>query len=591
MLDTLVARTRTGRLSHWLRRAGFVSSGLIVALFAFGVVTMGTMLLWWPVALAVPVLALVPIGLERLPRSWRPAHTFALTVVTVVVSLMALLGIDVIWASIGLPRPGPVYGLVIAGFVMGPVAYGYLRWVGKEPPRNVAGWALFAAIAGLALRFAMSGEAPSLELVAVATCVGIAAWLYLRQSAGPDVKHPLWWALLVVAVLVVVAPLLVEAIQGGRTNVALLLGGAVIAIFMGLNGLWLPDQSERRRLARKAAGRTLVLVAVPLVVDVFLHVTSTAPAAPADKPVPAAVKKPPPLPRAAVDHSPVLLFDSGERFRTPLDVDSMFATRKVELCPEGHGLLADCLKVSRATDLRIDFGNLRFNTQELEDAVKADRVPTTIYAHAVEDQLHRGWTDIDYWWYLPDNPADTGEGAMCGAGFVIPEITCFDHQSDWEGATVVVDAKQQPVAVHFAAHNHVVAVPWPALHVTDHPKVFVARGTHAGYPLPCASSSCGTGSVLQDNSHDGSHRWPEDPCSTRDCVKAFPETTAHVPATWNAFDGHWGSAVCVKDLYCARSAAPKAPGVPKTQPRFKRPWCYDFEVTTDLHHPNPVKVC
>ena len=29
---------------------------------------------------------------------------------------------------------------------------------------------------------------------------------------------------------------------------------------------------------------------------------------------------------------------------------------------------------------------------------------------------------LDYWWYLPDNPANTAQGAMCGAGLVIAGV-------------------------------------------------------------------------------------------------------------------------------------------------------------------------
>ena len=50
-------------------------------------------------------------------------------------------------------------------------------------------------------------------------------------------------------------------------------------------------------------------------------------------------------------------------FRTPLDVDRMLATGAVQLCPAGHGLLADCRVVSSASDLRNGFGNLRFDFQ------------------------------------------------------------------------------------------------------------------------------------------------------------------------------------------------------------------------------------
>ena len=119
----------------------------------------------------------------------------------------------------------------------------------------------------------------------------------------------------------------------------------------------------------------------------------------------------------------------------------MLSTGARSSCAPGKGLLADCRTVNGAVDLRNGVGNLRFDTQ----AIEARTSPTTVYVHEVPDKLHPGWTDIDYWWYLPDNPADDPQGAMCGAGFVIPEITCFDHQSDWEGVTVVVGKDQNPV--------------------------------------------------------------------------------------------------------------------------------------------------
>jgi hypothetical protein len=323
-------------------------------------------------------------------------------------------------------------------------------------------------------------------------------------------------------------------------------------------------------------------------------ITSIAPAAPVERPVPAA-GPPATLPAAAIEHRPILLFDTGERFRTPLDVDKMLASGDVELCPQGDGLLASCRALARASDLRNGVGNLRFDTQQIQDA----GLPTTIYAHAVPDRLHPGWTDVDYWWYLPDNPANTALGAMCGAGMVIPEITCFDHQSDWEGVTVVVDGAGNPVAVHYAAHSHVIDVPWPALQaavrapalqrfarygdLTKQPLVFVARGTHAAYPVPCRLSTCNGDSAFEDNSHDGGNPWP---CTGTACVAPFPRTAAGGNASWNAFDGRWGSAVCVAKVYCARSHAPRAPG---RQGRFMRPWCFDFAVAGDLNRPRPVR--
>jgi hypothetical protein len=71
-------------------------------------------------------------------------------------------------------------------------------------------------------------------------------------------------------------------------------------------------------------------------------------------------------------------------------------------------------------------------------------------------------------------------------------------------------------------------------------------------------------------------------------VTAFPATAAGAPASWNAFDGHWGSAVCVAKVYCARSSAPKAPS---NQGRFKRPWCYDFATGPNPARPHPENPC
>jgi hypothetical protein len=582
-----------------LRLAGRLSVALILTLFAFGVVMVATMLRWQYVAVGVLLLAGVPWVLASLARRSRLVHLAAITPVAVAVPIVALLGFDVLWSSAGLPRPSPAFGLLVAAIVVTGVAYSYLRWAGESLPPHPVRWALYGVVSALALTALTGQHLPDYRLILTASAAGATTWIYLQRAVGPKIRHPLWWALLLVGVLVIDPPLLVEAIGGGRTSFILLIAGAVIAAVAGLNGLWLPDGSERLRHARRAFGIALVFgVAVPLLTFAFVSITSIAPASPHEELLPAAAA-PRPLPQAAVEHRPILLFDTNERFRTPLDVDSMLATGDVQLCSEGNGLLADCRTLNGVADLRNGFGNLRFDTQQIED----DIIPTTIYAHAVPDELHPGWTDLDYWWYLPDNPANTAQGAMCGAGLVIPEITCFDHQSDWEGATVVVNPGQKPVAVHYAAHNHVIDVPWTTLQtavgdktlrpyaegrdVANRPLVFVALGTHAAYPLPCESSTCNGDTIFEDNSHDGGHPWPQGPCVPRGCVTAFPRPATGVGnASWNAFDGHWGSAVCIAKVYCAQSNAPPAPG---RQWRYNHPWCYDFATGPDLRQPRAVK--
>ena len=600
-VQPLVEATRRGRLRRALHFAGEIAGAAILALFAFGTVMTATMLRWQYVAIAVVVLAAVPRLLGRRLHV-RAVQVPVLTVLTIVVPVVALLGFDLLWAWARLPRPAPAVGLVIAGVVVAAVAYGYLRWVGDAPPPRHGLWSLYATLVALALTALTGQDLSEPKLFAVAVAAGVATWIYLGRAAGPRIKHPLWWALLLVGVAVVALPLLAEAIQGGRLSLTLLITGAIIAAFAGLNGLWLPAGTKRLRHARRAAGTGLVVLAVPLFVIAFLEITSTAPAAPDERPVTAAAP-PAPLPAVAIRHRPIILFDSDERFRTPLDVDAMFATGDVQLCPEGTGLLADCRDLAGAGDLRNGFGNLRFDTQEIADRVEQGDIRTTIYAHVVEDGLHRGWTDVDYWWYLPDNPADTARGAMCGAGLVIPEITCFDHQSDWEGVTVVLDEDDKPVAVHYAAHGHVVEVPWTTLQkalrsgplkayangrdVADRPLVFVARGTHAAYPVPCRSATCGGDTVFEDNRHDGAHEWPETPCSTHDCVIPFPQAAGGGDASWNAFDGYWGSAICVAKVYCARSNAPRSPAMQDS--RYDRPGCFDFTTGDNLSRPRAVK--
>jgi hypothetical protein len=593
----LIELAREPRARRILQPVARVAGALILAIFAFGVVMLATMLeAGWVIA-GLGLLLYWPWLLDPLARRWRIAQLLAITPVAMVVPVIALLGFDVLWSAARIGQPCPAVGLVIAGTVVTGVAYGYLRWVGSPAPAHHRLWGVYAAVTALALAALTGQELPRLKLVLTAVAVGIATWLYLARAAGPKIKHPLWWALLLVGITVVAAPLLAEAIQVHRTSPILLIAAAVIAAVAGLYGLWLPRSSEHLRHARRAFGLAVVVgLALPLFVLAFVRFDEGAASPLREHPLPAASGTP--LPPAAVKHRPILLFDSDERFRTPVDISRMLASGDVELCPEGRGLLSDCRTLGSATDLRNGFGNLRFDSQQIED----DGLPTTIYAHVVADQLHPGWSDIDYWWYLPDNPANTAQGAMCGAGLVIPEITCFDHQSDWEGATVVVDHDQQPVAVHYAAHNHVIDVPWPVLQraaagpalrryanerdVANHPLVFVARGTHAAYPLPCRSSSCSGASVIEDNRHDGGHAWPERPCSGLGCVSPFPETADGLhPASWDAFDGHWGSAVCVIKIYCARSAAPQSPG---RQGRYRRPWCYDYVVSTDLSRPRPV---
>jgi hypothetical protein len=592
-LQPLVKKAAQPRVKRVLRAVVIATGVAIVAVSSLGVVMLATMLKARYVAIGVLALGVSPVAADHIPyRVVRAVFVGLLVaVVAAVVAVMGLLGVDVIWARLRFERPDPEVGVAMAAVVVTAVTYAYLRWVGKPSPKHRERWALLSAASGLGLAWITREQAPELRLVAIGALVGVATWIYLWRAAGADIKRPLWWGLLMAGVLVVAPPLLVDAFDG-KPGVVLLLVGALGAVIAGINGLWRPHATELQRQARWALGVGLVVgVAIPSVALAIALLAGGAEKSSPGQALPVAAAASP-LPQRVLDHRPILLFDSGEEFRTPLDVDAMLKSGDVELCPKSSGLLGRCPRVSAVADLRGHFGNLRFDTQQIED----EHLQTTIYAHEVPDKLHPGWTDVDYWWYLPDNPARTGQGAMCGAGFVIPEITCFDHQSDWEGATVVLGPHDKPQTVRYAAHEHVINVPWPVLQrgmklkalrpyadgrdVVHHPLVFVARGTHAGYPVPCRSSVCDTDKPFEDNSHDGRFEWPDGECAAAACVTAFPRSNTGGEASWNAFDGRWGSAHCiVKELYCARTNAPLSPG---HQGRYNHPWCYDLAADTDV---------
>jgi hypothetical protein len=202
---------------------------------------------------------------------------------------------------------------------------------------------------------------------------------------------------------------------------------------------------------------------------------------------------------------------------------------------------------------------------------------------------------LDYWWYLPDNPANAGGGALCGAGFVVAGYTCHDHQSDWEGVTVVLDpSSPSPEAVHYSAHADASRYTWPALQAiwrrgftagvardrtsALRPLVFVARGTHASYPDACRDRCTKRFPPRKEEPHDGGLDWPgaRDAECVALCLTALPTfDQGRRPARWNAYNGRWGAARCELFVFCSSTEPPTSPG---NQRRYRRPWCAAREI-------------
>lgn len=314
-------------------------------------------------------------------------------------------------------------------------------------------------------------------------------------------------------------------------------------------------------------------------------------------------------PGAAADLSlatrfrPVLLFDRDEKLNSPLDVAAFFASGRVRLCHDDEVLPGDdpCPVISSAASLVSGPTHLKIGPPR-EDAGPA---PTAIYVHPTrpksrgERLLH-----LDYWWYLDGNPADIASGATCGIGLAMPGKTCFNHPSDWEGMTVILDVsgeEARPVAVQYAQHKETVRYDWAderrrwadllarpdsrlsakvrqnlkaIQDLADRPVAFVGQGTHATYARPCTGNCHQTlASNLTENHYGGEVSWVGNDtakCVSFTCVQLLPtRLNGRVPALWNAYTGVWGDRQCIlKGSYCTSELSP---GAPSTQPRYRNP--------------------
>ena len=321
----------------------------------------------------------------------------------------------------------------------------------------------------------------------------------------------------------------------------------------------------------------------------------------------------------ALLHRPVLLFDSDEPVPRPLSVDALFAGDDVSQCDDA-GTSTNCEPIGDPRKLLNGGKRLELalpGTDELRGVAKRELATvrekgpealsmgdplTTMYVHPTAREVNgRRRLYLDYWWYLPDNPARSGWRTFCGAGLVIPGVTCFNHQSDWEGITVVIDRTERrgrvdprPVAVHYAQHNSVVSYDWDELQthwkgdsglkerldkipgVEERPLVFVAAGTHASYATRCPGivKKCRQlGHDLEEQEHNGRLSWGGNYSTLcgegSSCLQLLPTRVGGTqPALWNAFKGPWGARRCVLGVYCNSGDPPRGPG---QQNRYARP--------------------
>lgn len=116
----------------------------------------------------------------------------------------------------------------------------------------------------------------------------------------------------------------------------------------------------------------------------------------------------------------------------------------------------------------------------------------------------------------------------------------------------------------------------------NRPRVYIARGSHAAYPQPCARRCRQPHQRLPETNTDGSAPWGRNSpraCDDKTCLIALPDKG------FNRFGGRWGSRAC-SGKSCQLANGPKTPA---RQRRYQTPWCFtgpDRRLTCDGSPPS-----
>ena len=259
--------------------------------------------------------------------------------------------------------------------------------------------------------------------------------------------------------------------------------------------------------------------------------------------------------------APRLYFDRSERGR-PVDIGAFLGSGTASTCEQA---LPPCAGPGELFSLA-ELQNRRERWLRYDPNLTGDR--TRIYGHVVRGQVGR-FTLVDYWFFYRNNDFPHS-GPF------------FDHQGDWEGMYVAVDESAPGGGFAFAgiaSHEHTFrylpgvlrcaapgATDTSGVHEQPCPSfatrlnVYVAQGSHAGYPRRCSDTPCSqTDSDPPDGDYGGEAGWD---------ANEVPAAVAQLPAAaWNAWPGRWGSS--------DNGTFGTSPGGPRGQLRYNRP----FEAT------------
>jgi hypothetical protein len=313
--------------------------------------------------------------------------------------------------------------------------------------------------------------------------------------------------------------------------------------------------------------------------------------------------------RAAEKLRPVLLFDSAESWR-PRNITDFLKEPGVWVCHSRPVINDDCASVDDASDLfrhdlSSDYIDVPGDSANGADYVDPDlgHCPTAepanvkdcdagpgsaIYYQVTRDDRH---LYADYWWFFRYNDSRRGfQPVQC----TVTASLCFDHEGDWEGATVVTAPRDSNDIqwVTYSAHEDHWRYPRGVTQLSGglRPLVYVARGTHANYPRACPDPKCKKAAAEGDGidrgsahgletSFDGSRPWSRNSVSQcalyGGCLQALPEQSTDSAvrptktngASWNRWPGHWGK----RQKRLSGSQRAQSPPGPSQKPHYSNP--------------------
>jgi hypothetical protein len=307
--------------------------------------------------------------------------------------------------------------------------------------------------------------------------------------------------------------------------------------------------------------------------------------------------KPADIPALAAQYRPVLKFDSDESWR-PLNVDSLLletvhGAPAHRLCDGEQEDDLHCTPITSPLQLPAEpndpkayvdiagkqLGGDDYKSPQLADCPQpqpadlkdCDGGPrSAIYYQAVDANGHYY---VDYWWFLRYNRFEKSDANELCKSVLTRDKTCFDHEGDWEGVTLVLskgDTKGDRLEfVNYAAHEGVFRYrPVQITREGRRPIVYIANGSHAAYPFACPNDCAQVnklfGHALPEDNTDGKRAWGRND----DAAALLPLPTG----SWGAFAGFWGSRTCDDAFASCTFGVP--PRSPSQQRRFGSPWCY-----------------